>query len=71
MTVKMNGSTYSGTPEEIVEQIRKGWMWQPLPTTEELFKYISGLLKRPVKTAKEYIAAMVELGLAKVIPDAV
>ena len=66
-TIRMNGSVYKGTPEEIVEQIRMAWMWEPLPTTEELFQFTSGVLKQPIKTAEEYLEAIIKFGIAKVV----
>ncbi len=68
-TIRMNGSVYSGTPEEIVEQIRQAWMWEPLPTMEELFQFSSGILKRPIKTAEDYLEAIIKIGVAKVVPE--
>jgi len=68
-TIRMNGSVYKGTPEEIVEQIRKAMMWNPLPTTEELFQFAAGILKRPIKTAEDYLEAIIKAGVAKVIPE--
>lgn len=66
MIIRMNGSSFSGTPDEIVEKIRQGWMWTPIPTLEELFKTASDLLKRPITNAQEYIDAMVKMGIAKI-----
>ncbi len=68
-TIRMNGSVYSGTPEEVVEQIRQAFMWEPLPTMEELFRMSSGILKRPIKTAEDYLEAIIKIGVAKVVPE--
>lgn len=69
MRIRMNGKVYQGSADEIVEQIRQGWYWQPIPTVEELFQFASGMLKRPIKTAEAYIKAMIDIGVAKIVEE--
>lgn len=61
--ILLEGVVFEGTPTEIVEQIRKSWWWTP--TTEKMFALASSLAGHAVGTPEEYLAAMVQMGVAK------
>lgn len=68
MKFRMNGTVYEGTAEEVVEAIRQGWMWSPIPSITEFFRLSSELLKTKITTAQGYVDAMVKNGLGKIEP---
>lgn len=51
------------TSEALMEQIRKGWMWNP--SFQEMFRFASLLTKQPIKNADDYISAMLSTGALK------
>lgn len=61
---RMNGEVLEGeTAEDVVAEIRKGWFWKP--PLEEMYAYAANLTKLPVKTADDFLAAMVTSGAIK------
>lgn len=60
---RYEGIVLEGTPEQIIEQVRKQFWFTP--STKTIFKFAAAASGRTVTNATQYIAAMVAIGVLK------